>query len=53
MKDVHFNCPSDLNKQMRVYAALNDTTVTSLIICAVTEFLDRQAPELRSIPSDS
>ncbi|MGV9187864.1 hypothetical protein ACTOVJ_07165 [Arcanobacterium canis] len=46
-KDVHFNCPADLLKQMRVYAALNDTNVTALIINSVTDYLDRQAPSLR------
>lgn len=47
VRDVHFNCPVDLNRQMRVYAALNDTTVTAVIITAVKEYLEREAPELR------
>lgn len=38
-KDVHFNCPADLSKHMRIYAAVNDTTVTNIIITAVQEYL--------------
>ncbi len=52
VKDVHFNCPAELNKRMRVYAALEDTTVTALIIDAVEAYLENKAPHLSShIPS--
>ncbi|VDG75796.1 Uncharacterised protein [Actinobaculum suis] len=45
-KDVHFNCPTGLHKRMRVYCALNDVTITSVIISAVNEYLDRAREDM-------
>lgn len=40
MRSVHFNCPKELHRRMRVWAAENDSSMTALIIEAVTAYLD-------------
>lgn len=43
-RDVHFNCPAELSKKLRLTAALEDTTVTALIVAALEAYLSSFPP---------
>lgn len=48
-RDVHFNCPADVYKQLRVYCALSDKSMTAVIIEALGKHLAENQQELAKL----